>query len=104
MIIKLTLVSLIIILIAVIALSYYKNKEFFEDSTPKVSECSGPFCPSKMTSNNGLYELITNPDGKLDLRDIRTDTVMWTKPDPNSQSPVPGVKLFLNRGYGQLSL
>ena len=79
MIIKLTLVGLIIVLVAVVALSYYKNKEFFEDITPKISECAG-LCPKKMASENGLYTLVTKIDGTLELNDVTKDTTLWRQP------------------------
>jgi hypothetical protein len=79
MIIKLTLVGLIIVLIAVIALSYYKNKEFFEDITPKISECSG-LCPKMMASENGLYTLMTTINGRLELKDVANDKLLWYQP------------------------
>ena len=91
MIIKLTLVGLIIVLVAVIALSYYQNKECFEDITPKSSECSG-LCPKLMTSNNGLYTLTTTVTSKLqgvlELKDVSNNTVLWRQPE-SSDGPSP---------------
>jgi hypothetical protein len=79
MIVKLTLVGLIIVLVAVIVLSYYKNKECFEDITPKISECSG-LCPKMMASENGLYTLMTTIEGTLELKDVANDTILWREP------------------------
>lgn len=92
MIIKLTLVGLIIVLVAVIALSYYQNKECFEDITkPKMSECSG-LCPKTMTSENGLYTLTTTVtsslQGVLELKDVSNNTVLWRQPE-SSDRPSP---------------
>ena len=92
MIIKLTLVGLIIVLVAVIALSYYQNKECFEDITkPKLSECSG-LCPKTMTSENGLYTLTTTVtsslQGVLELKDVSNNTVLWRQPE-SSDRPSP---------------
>jgi len=96
MIIKLTLVGLIIVLVAVIALSYYTNKECFEDITkPKISECSA-LCPKMLASENGLYTLMTTINGTLELKDVSNDTMLWRQPhtapasssDPKSRSNI----------------
>jgi hypothetical protein len=89
MIIKLTLLGLIIILVAVIALSYYQNKECFEDITkPKMSECSG-LCPKTMTSENGQYTLTTTVtsslQGALELKDVSNNTVLWRQPQSSDR-------------------
>jgi hypothetical protein len=90
MIIKLTLVGLILVLVAVIVLSYYKNKEYFEDITPNTSECSGT-CPKTMTSANGKYTLsATMTDsfqGTLVLKDVSNNTMPWRQPQLSASSP-----------------
>lgn len=89
MIIKLTLVGLIIVLIAVIASSYYKNKEFFEDITPKLSECSA-LCSKTMTSPNGLYTLRTTVtsslQGVLELNDVSNNKILWRQPETSDRT------------------
>jgi len=92
MIIKLTLLGLIIVLVAVIALSYYQNKECFEDITPNMSECSG-LCPKTMTSKNGLYTLTTTVtsslQGTIELKDVSNNTVLWRQPASSDRtSPI----------------
>jgi hypothetical protein len=92
MIIKLTLLGLIIVLVAVIALSYYQNKECFEDITPNMSECSG-LCPKTMTSKNGLYTLTTTVtsslQGVIELKDVSNNTVLWRQPESSDRiSPI----------------
>jgi hypothetical protein len=89
MIIKLTLVGLIIVLVAVIALSYYQNKECFEDITSNMSECSG-LCPKMMTSKNGLYTLATTVNGRLELKDIDKDALLWAQPSA-ANAPSAGI-------------
>jgi hypothetical protein len=70
MIIKLTLIGLIIVLVAVIALSYYNNKECFEDITNQFNASCTDSCESGIQSKDGSAILImvkklnpnTNPD------------------------------------------
>ena len=61
MIIKLTLVGLIIVLVAVIALSYYNNKECFEDITNQFNASCTDSCESGIQSKDGSA-ILTMPD------------------------------------------
>jgi hypothetical protein len=71
MIIKLTLVGLIIVLVAVIALSYYRNKECFEDITNQLNASCTDSCESGIQSKDGSAILIMvkklNPKSQKDL-------------------------------------
>jgi hypothetical protein len=70
MIIKLTLLGLIIVLVAVIVLSYYQNKECFEDITNQFNTSCTDSCEEGIQSKDGSAILImvkklnpnTNPD------------------------------------------
>lgn len=76
MIIKLTLVGLIIVLVAVIALSYYNNREFFEDITNQLSSTCDSNCESGIQSKDGSAILIMvkklNPKDQKDLNPYST--------------------------------
>ena len=85
MIIKLTLVGLIIVLIAVIALSYYQNKECFEDITNQLNASCTDSCESGIQSKDGSAILImvkklnpnTNPDPYAEKeRDMITGSLL----------------------------
>jgi hypothetical protein len=85
MIIKVTLLGLIIVLIAVIALSYYTNKECFEDITNQLNASCTDSCESGIQSKDGSAILImvkklnpnTNPDPySKEERDMITGSLL----------------------------
>ena len=93
MIIKLTLVGLIIVLVAVIALSYYNNKECFEDITNQRNTTCDSNCELGIQSKDGSAILVmvssgydptnTNPDpySEKDRNSILGSLLLQVKPD-----------------------
>jgi hypothetical protein len=76
MIIKLTLVGLIIALIAIIATSYYVNKEGFNDITAQtLNTCTGD-CNNTLTAANKVCRAVAQTDGNYVIYDS-TNKPMW---------------------------
>lgn len=76
MIIKLTLGGLVILLITVIATSYYVNKEGFDNITSQtLNSCTGQ-CKESLVATNNVCKVITQTDGNLVIYDS-TNKPVW---------------------------
>jgi hypothetical protein len=97
MIIKLTLTGLIILLIVVIALSYYSNKEGFEDVFKEIS----PDLSNAIKTVN--TELDVSIDSNKESSDSNAQSTTSQSTTPQRNDVVPEVKIS-GTGYEAMSL